>query len=190
VRSPALAALCLWSLAAHLPAEPPAGPYLLSVVAISDATGIRGPQLGLLAGGRIRVSDSIALLVELSVLHSPKLDAGDGYLLGATFDVEHWGKRWYGALGVSWAVQETSAYSKEAWAPRLTIGRQAASLRLSATWRPADSTPNRTHSLGVELEWWQGRGIFRIGLAWLRHRDGSGLRLSAGLGLDFRHLGK
>lgn len=186
MKTPALAALFLLALAARLPAEPPTGPYLLATATASRATGIKGPQLGILAGGRVRVSDSVALLFEAKALHSPKVDAGDGYLLAATFDVEHWGRRWYGALGASWAIQETSVYSKEAWAPRITIGRQAVSLRLSATWRLPDSTPNRAESLGLVLEWWQGRGLFRTGLAWLRHRDGEGLRLSVGLGVDFR----
>ncbi len=189
-RAPALAALCLLALATPLPAEPPTGPYLLAVATASRATGIKGPQLGILAGGRVRLSDSVALLFEAQALHSPKLDAGDGYLVGAILDVEHWWHAWYVALGVSWAVQETSAYSKEAWAPRVTIGRQAASLRLSGTWRLPDSTVNHAESLGLVLEWRQGRGMLRAGLAWLRHRDGEGVRLSAGFGLDFRQRGK
>lgn len=185
MRMPTLAALCLLALATRLPAEPLAGPYLLTVAAISDADGIKGPQLGILAGGRTRLSDSIALLFELSALHSPKIDAGDGYLVGAILDVEHWGRRWYGALGVSWAIQETSAYSKEAWAPRLTIGRLEGSVRISGTWRLPDSTPNRAESLGLVLEWRQGRGIFRAGLAWLRHSEGEGVRLLWAAGLAF-----
>lgn len=186
MKTPALAALCLWSLAAALPAEPPTG-YLLAVVANSSNDGLKkGHQLGVLAGGRARVSDSIALLFELSVLHSPKIDAGDGYLVVATFDVERWGRRWYGALGASWAIQETSAYSKEAWAPRLTIGRQTGSVRLSGIWSLPDSTPNRAESLSLGLEWRRGRGVLRAALGWMRHRDGEGLRLSAGFGVDFR----
>ncbi len=190
MRTPALAALCLLPLAAPLPAEPPTGPYLLAVAANSVADGIKGPQLGILAGARARVSDSIALLVELSALHSPKIDTGDGALVAATFDVERWGERWYGALGASYAILETSVYSKEAWAPRLTIGRQRGSVRLSGTWILPDSTPNRTESLGLNLEWRRGRGMLRAGLAWLRHRDGEGPRLSIGLGVDFRSRGK
>lgn len=191
MRAPALAALCLLALSTPLPAEPPTGPYLLVVVANSSNDGLqKGPQLGLLAGGRVRVSDSIALLFELSALHSPKIDAGDGVLYAATFDVEHWGRRWYAALGASYAVLKTSAYEKDAWAPRLTIGRQAGSVRLSGTWSFPDSTLNRTESLGLGLEWRRGRGILRAGLAWLRHRDGEGLRLSAGFGVDFGHRAK
>ncbi len=192
MRALALAASCLLALATPLPAAPPTGPYLLALVANSSNDGLeKGPQLGILAGGRVRVSDSIALLFDLSVLHSPKIDAGDGYLVGATFDVERWGKRWYGALGATYSVLETSAYSKEAWSPRLTIGRQAGSVRLSGTWSLPDSTPNRTESLSLDLEWRRGRGLLRAGLGWLRHRDGEGLRLSAGFGVaDFRHRPK
>lgn len=189
MRTPALVALCLLVLATRLPAEPPTGPYLLAVGAISGADGIEGPQLGILAGGRTRISDSVALLFELSVLHSPKIDAGDGTLFSIMFDVEHWGRRWYGALGASYAVLETSAYRKEAWAPRLSIGRQTGPVRLSGTWNLPDSTLNRTESLGLGLEWRRGRGVLRAGLAWLRHRDGEGIRLSIGLGLAFRRSG-
>ena len=186
MRTLTLAVLCLCALAARLPAEPPTGPYLLAVATASRATGIKGPQLGVLAGGRARVSDSIALLFDVSALHSPKIDAGDGYLLGAMLDVEHWGKRWYGALGASYAIQTTSVYSKEAWAPRLTIGRQGPAVRLSSTWQLPDSTPNRTSSFNLNAAWRSGRAVLRMSAGWLWHRDGDGWRLSVASGLDLR----
>ncbi len=183
MRALALAASCLLALATPLPAEPPTGPYLLAVATASRETGIKGPQLGILAGGRVRLSDSVALLFEAQALHSPKLDAGDGYLVGAILDVEHWWHAWYVALGASWATQETSAYSKEAWAPRLTFGRQGPSDRISATWRPPDSTSNHLQSFGLDLEYRPGRWILRTGIAWLWHRGGDGFRFSWAAGL-------
>lgn len=184
--------LCL-ALAAPLYAEPPAafyGTHVLLVGAASNTDGVKGPRVGVLVGHRARLSESIALLVEASVVNSPKIGAGGGTLFAAMFDVEHSLGRWYWAAGVRYAVQETPFYSKEAWAPQLSAGRQGGAWRLSGVLKLPDSTPNRAGSLGLALEWRRSRGvlrrgILRWGLAWVRHRDGEGVAVSGGIGVNF-----
>lgn len=180
--------LCILILAASSPltAEPPRA-YILVVAAASGVDGIRGPQAGIVAGARAPLGCSVTIIVQGSVLHSPKIGEGAGLLAATTIDAEHRTGAWFGSAGASYAVQETSAYSKEAWSARFGVGRQIGSVRLWATWSAPDSTENRAESIAMALEWRPRRWILRPSASWLSHRDGEGLRLAIGFGRAWPH---
>lgn len=180
--APAAVLLLLLLLAAPGAAEPPPGPYVLAVAAISGVDGISGARAGLFGGARIRVSDSINLLADARILHAPKIETGDGMLYAAGLHLELHGRRWFGSLGAWYAVQTTSQWTKEAWAPQFTIGRQLGSCLLSSTWSGPDTTENRASRLGVDLAWRRGHLLLYGGLDWLTDRGGSGLSLRLGAG--------
>ncbi len=190
LRIPRILCVCSFIVPFAAVAEPPSGSWILAVAANSLADGVRGPQLGIAIGGRIPISRSINLLVEGSAVHSPKIETGEGQLYSAMFDVELHRGAWFGAVGVSHGLQKTSRTDKGAWFSRLSIGREIGPVWLWSTWSGPRPTKDRAESLGLNLEWRRRRGMLRAGLAWLRHRDGEGLRLSIGLGLDFRSRGE
>lgn len=171
-------------------AEPPTGSWILATMANSNADGVSGPQLGLEFGARLPISRSVNLVFAGSAAHSPKIETGDGQIYRVMFDVEHHRGAWFGAVGVSHGFQETSEIDKSVWFTRLSIGREIGPVRLWAAWNGPKPSKDRAESLGLELEWRFGRGVLRYGLGWLRHRDGEGIRLSAGFGVDFGHRAK
>lgn len=177
-----LLALALLAPAALL-SEPPSRPYVLVSSVISADDGISGARVGVLAGARVPVSSSVGLLMEASLTHTPKIDAGDGYTISGRLGLGLHRDAWFGSLSASYALLTTSAYTKEAWSPRLEIGRQAgAATWLSAVWSGPDSTQNRARSLGLALEWHRRCRVLRVSLSWVGHRGGGGLEIGLAIG--------
>lgn len=141
------------------------------------------PQGSRKAAGIRNHSGSWSILITASAMVSKKVETGDGRHFGAVAGLEFARGRWCASLSGSWRLQTTSAWRKEAWSPIASVGRDLGPVWLMATWSGPDSTWNRTQAFGLAIDARHRRGVLRVGLQWLKHRQGAGLRVVVGAGI-------